>query len=91
MTDETAAQIIDRKHRERSAQAEQIRHFCDLRKEVNRKVFGFSTPSDCLCDRKETLPEGWRWQDSGAVTAYIESATLWAIEQGYGLPPAGGN
>jgi hypothetical protein len=89
MTTETAAQIIARKHAERADQARQIRHFCDLRKEVNRKVFGFSTPSDCLCDRKEDLPEGWQWQDSGKVTAYIESAVLWAIEQGYELPRGG--
>ena len=86
MTTETAGQIIARKRAEREAQADQIRHFCDLRKEVNRKVFGFSTPSDCLCDRAEDLPEGWKWQDSGTVTAYIESAVMWAIEQGYGQP-----
>ncbi len=86
MTTETAAQMIARKRAEREAQAAQIRHFCDLRKEVNRRVFGFSTPSDCLCDRAEALPEGWKWQDSGAVTEYIVSAVLYAIENGYGQP-----
>ena len=86
MTTETAAQIIARKREAKRQQAEQIRHFCDLRKEVNRKVYGFSTPSDCLCDRNEQLPEGWNWKDSGKVTAYIESAVMWAIEQGYELP-----
>lgn len=87
MMHETAADTIRRKHAERREQARQIRRFCDLRKAVNQHVFGFSTPSDCICDRKEQLPEGWRWQDSGAVTEYIESAVRWAIAQGYGIPP----
>jgi hypothetical protein len=86
MTTETAAQIIARKREAKKLQAEQIRTFCDLRAKVNREVFGFSVPSDCLCDRNEALPENWNWQDNGDVMAFILSAVEHAIETGYGQP-----
>ena len=86
MTTETAAQIIARKRAAKKQQAEQIRTFCALRRKVNLAVFGFSVPSDCLCDLNEQLPDDWNWQDSGDVMAFILSAVEHAIETGYGRP-----
>jgi hypothetical protein len=71
---ETAKQIIERKHEMRKDQARHIERFCALRREVNASVFEFQTPSDCLCDKSEQLPDGWNWQDSGKVMDFIEKA-----------------
>ena len=64
-------------------QARHIRHFCDLRREVNEEVFGFQVPSDCLCSRQEEtpFPDGWNWSDSGDVMDFIERAVREAIKR----------
>jgi hypothetical protein len=71
---QTAKEIIARKKEMRAGQARHIERFCNLRKTVNKRVFGFGVPSDCLCQRSEQFPEGWNWQDSGKVMAFIEKA-----------------
>lgn len=82
----TANEIIARKREAKKAQARHIEAFCDLRRRVNKEVFGFGVPSDCLCDRNEELPDGWNWADSGDVMDYITAAVRHAIATGYGLP-----
>ena len=86
MRQETGAEIIARKRAAKKQQAQQINNFCELRRKVNREVFGFTVPSDCLCDKNEQLPDDWNWQDSGDVMAFILSAVEHAIETGYGRP-----